>query len=656
MVNMGNIESKKETLEVSPPPIKTVSKDSSVTVGKTNTMIQEIGKENIRLSNPTTSEPKSIVSHHCEFESELKSYVEGKKLKKMTSFLLQNSGSSTTINLQDYRLGTSSNPVALVKQDQWIPMQLIESELDGQISPRDIISELEKVPKQFKREEVLNNLRVLLDRKNDEGEVKRLISIIQNLTKENETFIDEETLKKFEGVEFKDLTRNFAPFIKLGDVSENPTLSKAVKEAIKKDAALPVHQRMITTIDATVIKGGQENIREILATQKAHLEGYDDVLHVKESVKIDEFTLQWGSTELVHPIKSDFLVTYIHISAQDWDAWGQARKAYDLELFQKGGVSAETTHKREEAWQKISDYQVDPLSVCKLAFYETKINANDFHTEQFMIGPDPHHPGRTVIVSVDEGRWGPPGIAYAYGTSAATTFKNSLITHPDCLKPVPEEFKEFLKHRLGEIDQTAKKMEEMGLVLPQEEFKRMEEAYTDVTDTLTALGREKIKDAEIPALAQKYAIAFDTNTTISELKNKITDHLRAKKGELKEKAFAKQSEQSLINEVTREKKMIEYILNTSSSTMYGAFEAGYPELATFMRVLRRMEPDPGKSIAYTPLFGTLAPRNLSILIQTAKKQKSASDEEIAQMEKDLAKLKSDHLVSNSAIALTSNAI
>ena len=633
--------------------------------------IQEVGKESFQLPSRSPLEPSKTPLGRIK-AAELGSHIETRKLRKMSSFLLEMVGSPSSpssnpltesLSLEHHQLGTSSNPVALLRQDRFIPVKLIESELDTPI-PLTISADLEKTSKQFNREGVLNNLYLLVARTSEEEDERAnaLISLIQDLTKRNEQYIDEKTLKGIsktltqQGIEFGALTRNLEPFIKLSDVKANEFISKAAKEAIKKDQARPIYQRMIEIDQSIVYKGGQENLREILATQKTLIEGYDDVVHLKEAVVTDNFVLLWKSEQLRHPIKSNFLEGYEHISVKDWDSWGTARKDYALELFKTGRISEETSQALINAEQKLSGYGVDPTSVCKLAFYETKINANDFHTQQFMIGPDSHQSGKKRMVSIDEGRWGTPDIAYSYGISIAVTFKNSLITHPDCLKPVPDEFKEFLRNRLKEIDRTADEMTEKGLVCSEEEFKLLEAAYKNVTDTLSAFTRiGKIKDGEIPDLAKKYDIIFDPDTTVNELRSKIEGHLRSKKAELKEKAFVKQSQASLLAEMGREKRMAEYILQNDKATIYGAFERGYPELATFMRVLGRMEPDPGKSLAYTAGQGMLLPRNLASFIQTAKKLDMASDEEIAQMQKDLATLKSNHMTSIMGIALTSNA-
>ncbi len=589
----------------------------------------------------------------------------------------------TSIDLQSHKLGASSNPVSLLKMDYFLPSSLIEAELISSQNS-NLSSELNSIPKQFNKENVINNLYLLLNN-SDKTEASKVITVIKNFTKQSEPYIDEKGLTEAYQMMGMDpqsgaLTKNVEAFIKQSDI-KNETIKEAAKQAIKKDAARPLRQRMIDQPEAIVLKGGQENMREILASRKADIEGYSDILHLKEAIETENFELTWGKQSVDFPIKSTFLEGYEHIDSKIWDKWGDARKNYDVEFFkQNGQVSNETKEKLADAENALLSYGIDPLSLCKLAFYETKINATDFHTKQFMIGPDPHHSQKKCIVSVDEGRWG-PAVDVSMLSIPTLVFRNCLITHPDCLRPVPEEFRDFLKQRLKEMDQTMQKMKAEGLVYPQNEFQEMVEAYQEAVLTLLELNKKinlpyeansllardvsvDLKDTKgmvggqaiqrLIELKNRYQIPVDENTTLTELKEKIRSHLMSKKTTLKEKAFPKQSEQSLLKEMEREKKMAEYIINNPEASIYGAFEVGYPELKTFMKVFRRMDSDPGTNLAISRTPIGAMPREIAKVIETAEAKNLASPEEIAQMKKDLETLLPQGKLSQGHVGLISS--
>lgn len=622
--------------------------------------IKQIAESNL----PTNPPAESIVKPEAK---QIKSYIETKTLRKVTGIAEGN-----VFELESQRLGSSSNPVALIRQEYFLPVRLIEDQFqDLTPLPSQAMDKLHHLRRYFDKDQVINNLYILLSQSSgNEQKEKNLIRLIQYYNKRMEPYIpvefDENTVKAFAtiGINPQEFTRGIDPLIKMNEAKSISGISQVIDEAIQRDLTRPVHQRLLKAPPVGVVyKGGQENIREMLATKKAQAEGYADVIHVKEKFEADEITLVMEEQPLTHPIKSDFLTGYHHIREEDWKKWGEARKNYDLELFQKGEVSEETLRKYNEAANTIRNYGADPVSVCKLAFYETKINANDFHTEQFMIGPDPKHPERKQMVSVDEGRWGPPDIAYKAGiSSVAITLKNSLLTHPDCLGPVPEEFRPFLEKRLQEIEQTRNELSKpesewsetlKERVWPAATFDQFVVGMQDLSEDLDKIGSRTADAPFIDQMLKKYQIPHKEKGTLEETRDTVELFLKAEKGRRKEAAFQKQSEQSLRQELEREQAMAEFLLQNPKASIYDAFEIAYPELKTVMKAFRRTDVDPGKNLAYRAMggFDFLMPRELDKLIE----QVPASSEEKGKMREDVKLLKDKHMISTEALVLTHNA-
>jgi hypothetical protein len=642
---------------------------------------------------------------------ELKGYIETKKIGKALS-ASNNPTPGQGVDLRSYKIGNSSNPVALLSDEYYVPYQLLEGHLaesdtaalqkesessesngsdsfnltsdsDSESSASstnfsyeseessgssddefDILSdtikdvEPEELTKYFDKSHVINNAVYLLE--TNPAISNDLHVFLQKLRAYRGDYIDNEMLQMLAGdkISVASLKRNVEPHVRLGDLKPRKALYEAAKEAIQVDFKRAISLQRIDHLkhQATVYKGGRENLREILAMKKAEIEGYDDVLHLKEDVPPINYQLNWGATPLVNPIKSEFLVGYEHIDSNDWSNWGKARKQYDFELFKYGKVSEETLSQFKQAEQVILSYGVDATQLCKLAFYETKVNASDFHINQFMIGVDPKKEGYHHAISIDEGRWGPPNDVYVVtGTpsdSVAVNFRNALITHPLCLKPVPQEFREFLEKRVGEIDHTAQEMKKNDLVYPEGEFEELGEEYEKLLQLDQSLFRYKIQGEQLVELAKQYDVPLGEKINEADLTLRLRNHLKERREVLKEKAFVKQSEQSLLLEIKREKVMAEYILNNKEATIYDAFEAGYPRMATFMKVFRRMDADPGFTLAYNTDFGFPVPRNLTTFIENIEKQGMASAEEILQMQQDVIEMQHSQVAKNGQLALT----
>ncbi len=629
----------------------------------------------LKNKNLSKSKSKSLTNLRVDLKKE----VHQRELKKFISAghlsvkeKEPNSSRKSSLNLQHQKLGNSSNPVALLKEEKYIPKKLLKS----QIEEKKIEIELAdfKSPLFFNKEELISNFLLLPSDTNfDLKKFKETHYQLHYIS--SDALLNYFTINKLGDLSL--FTKNLVSYFKASDLKSHAAINQMVDGIITDDLNLPSNQRQIPSAPMIVYKGGRENLRELLATRKALLEGYGDVIHIKEKIKeMDELELSWGAQSITYPIKSEFLEGFEHISNVDWTAWGQARQAKDLAIFnlaqaiENQAPSQEIEEMKQKckevkkqaklAEKKILNYAVDPTSVCKLAFYETKINASDFHTGQFMIGPNQQGKHKKQMISVDEGRWGNPGIGYSYSLtikpSVAVTFKNSLLTHPDCLKPVPAELREFLKERLKTIDETFNEMVEKKLVWSEQEFNQLETSYTTITETLSLLKRNKLTLPQVIENLKKFDIAFEEKEESEQLKTKLENYLNDQKNILKERAFSKQSIKSLYLEKQREQIMANYILSKSSASIYQAFEIGYPELATFMTILRRIYADPGKELS---LVNNTMPRSLSSIIELAKgnktKSPSASTAELEKMGKDLEKIKKESTFSKAALALTSDA-
>lgn len=501
---------------------------------------------------------------------------------------------------------TNQNSILKLKTDLFLDKNIIENEIeDTDVESKDNLTDsLSRIPVFYKKQDILQEFNFLFQQENLSEEKKiwvqeELKEKIKNLPNDYMSAQDLES----GGLPLHLLPPTIHQYISIGDIRileesiEDGPLSTLIKD-IKSDqytVAFKIESKNL----------GIENTRELLAREilePLELYGY---FVAKTHIKVQEMEGIQGRW-----IEGETLPVEL------WKEFTKTKK----ELAEATFRQEPTEHLLEELAKlenKIVDFTHDLDNIQELLLADLLLCSCDTHLQQLLRSKED-----SKLYNIDFARFMTPSEFSKTDEIVAVNFKSVLLDHPGASFPLSAQ----LKHLITKINLETLEEKYRPLVGDEKEMKKSAE----VIETLMT-DKNNIK-GNLLALCKKYRM--DPKTKAAKLKSEIS---RLERKERK-KCFSKIHPQAYSRFIERIKILQNYVSQTSEPTLKEAFARMYPLVQPFMKILERLEVNPGLSIGiyHDENFSAKGIRTLNQIIDAAENENLATEDELHGLRETLA--------------------
>jgi len=249
--------------------------------------------------------------------------------------------------------------------------------------------------------------------------------------------------------------------------------------------------------------------------------------------------------------------------------------------------------------------------------------AYDSHAGQYMVK-------NGSAFNIDFARFLAPCEVFERNGNLYPTLRTGLFDHPSSGEPLSAN--EIQKIQSWNIESIESQWKSEGLVGSSEAFK---EADKKITEYFDDLDKASSVNYNIKDLCLKYDVKSE-NIQEGVLKKIVTDKIKQEMEGVREECFSQVHPEAFAAFKERVFGLQTYIKQCESEntppTLKGAFPLMYPNMAPFMKVMERLEVNPGSGISFAIKDGTMIQRSLTSIINDAKKANLVSEDEIKEMQ------------------------
>lgn len=545
-------------------------------------------------------------------------------------------------------------------------LTLIKKNLQNLVSKIED-SQLENFPLKYNTQEILNHLRIGLERLGPENNEK-ILDFIREMNAIPEHFMDkkeffekiDQLIIQKEGIS-EENTRERAQLdniinllIYITTSPKGPNFPKLQEYASSADLEthlvnFPQKKEIISRMAARfadlpeyVIKLGKEGQREELGGVIVEKLGLNSFIAPKTSVSM-------GGTAIKNIKVKDAIVSRLISEGESldnhyklWIDYGAAKQNYTLAKFLNSPEKVLLKYQRK--FEELSDKLAElggRESVGELSTISALTGGFDDHLLQYFLT-------NKNFMHIDFSRFLTPSVVER-NKEIYYNFRSALIDHPFAEDPLPQH-----------VIETIKNWNEKAILESLQEYVGKEERFKEAHDTISSLYEDLSgldKNENLMAACLKHGIPYDIqedqrNATIEHLKQVCAQKFNATQKE----CFAKIHPKAFGEFTKRLHALKEYVDRESSPTAKGAFEEMHPEIVPFFRVLSRAEGSPGETIYFQTV--PLSLRSLDSILKKGQTEigpetlqkmgldptipkKFASEDEIRQMEEILITMRTN---------------
>lgn len=574
------------------------------------------------------------------------------------------------------KLGTSANPVTLMPGGQEFVsrnelMDKVQRHLEVESS--DIEKEIvNSVPGYYKKDELLTELRNLMNRSEDPLERESILSNINEVKSNPNSFIEERNIDPELLRKLKQNHSTIQEYVSLSDF-----------EQIQAEKGTPLDSLITRNSLGFVFKTGRENERELLANKLVSSLGLQKPLVAKWEVDLPGASLE--GNENPHGIASRFVEGSTGFGKEEWKGYTTLKmKVTESEFRQSqnepssssdesaneplsihSGSMTSSVHSGsmtsqaspDEDTLDLSDSPPEPeltleekkaelqrqdellLTQSNVEDIQTHVltdlifSSYDSHIDQFM------RQG-SAVWNVDLARFGAPNDTLSDEGQIFPTLRTVFLDHPASEEPLnPNLVQQIKSWNPAEIE---KEWRKDRLVGEEEFFTHAVEELQQLESLKSQSNSKKLEILEKVYKASGLPEQMDTSD-IEKLKKTLSDTLTKKYEEIKKACYSKLHPQAFENILKRMNILQAYVKECEESgrapTVKEAFKKMYPDFVVFNEVLGRFQDNPGESLASAEIpGGGIMPRNLQSILRDAISLNLATDAEIAEMEAILDRL------------------
>jgi hypothetical protein len=364
-----------------------------------------------------------------------------------------------------------------------------------------------------------------------------------------------------------------------------------------------------------------------------------------------------GSQENPEGIASEFVSGSTIFPITEWKELMQTKKmaaiaAFKLPELQKEAAALSLENSPEsraklaevkieifELSESLADYEKSKETVMGLggtksitdhALSDALLCSYDSHIMQYLMKDGD-------VVNIDFARFMAPNEAFTRGEGdnkgVFLTLRSVWLDHPVTEQPLSSEHVNTIMN--WDMEQIESQWRRDGLIGDSAFFDKATATIEDLRVDRRNLG--SASEDELNVLCDKYGLEKGSEM---EMKKGIASHLKNQFESIQQECFGKIHPKAFEEYKNRTLALQGYIrecqAEQKSPNLAEAIPRMYPKLAVFMKVVERIDENPGVSISFTSSSGSLQQRSLSSIISEAENKKMASADEIAQMKESLA--------------------
>ncbi len=495
---------------------------------------------------------------------------------------------------------------------------------------------LEGLPVYYRKSDVLNSLHI--EHLSTHGDTACL-KAMKEIEKLPQEYINEETFNRLEaaGIDKKILERikkNQPSYVSSQEVISANNNEPRVKELLNKLGETKYQER-----PNFAFKTGLENEREKLFGDVFKTLGTENYVLKKTDVKLARAELmpnpELKSRLIRSPAQMEALKSPEGIAGRwlegtnvpegTWNSYQAAKMELARAQFLK-----EPDAKIEELKQKVNKLAEE------VASYGGKNSVAEHCINDLLICQSDGHWGQYLsdnqeFMTYDVARALPPSYGINVGKETFAMMKSEMLGHPFADNPMSQNLiKTILSWNPLEIE---KDLKSKGRIGGSQEFEAIGVKLEEIKADIAKIQYEEDNPKIIEELCKKYQVPFDSGK-LSETVSKLHLQLDRAGNETSKQCFGKIHPQALAEFQERMHLLQEYVKTAQSPTPKGAFEAMYPDLAPFIKVLERTEGNPFVAISES----NHASRSLQEIIKKAEFSGIATADELQAMKTALSHL------------------
>lgn len=319
---------------------------------------------------------------------------------------------------------------------------------------------------------------------------------------------------------------------------------------------------------------------------------------------------------------------------QAQDAYGQAQEALNYyEFLSTLPEDIEKKLSREEILFEMNNVQKwkGSSSINSHVLADLILCSSDSHIRQFILN-------NGNLENIDFARYLTPSEVFVNSQGAiCLIFRSALLDHPFTSQPLsPEEQSNILS---WDVKALGAQWNNLGLIGDKEFFDHSTKHLLELSEDISAISKSNYQELE--GFAIKYDFEIKPGIKEEGIKQALTDKIKNHFAQLQKICFSKIHPKAFRDLKKRIHVLQKYVrecqTNNTPPTLKEAFSRMYPRMVPFMKVAQRLMANPGSLMA----ISGFEPRSLQSIIDEAKQDGMATNDEIKEMEQALEEYKKE---------------